>query len=1106
MPEISRRRLLKRINGCYSATDSYVERDVLFKKGREISLKPLLRSYSRILSSPEYTDLPPLLGAEKPLPIASMYIELAVAESREQADPLRLSPGLTLAEEQENRHRQKHARCLSIDQAINDNSHRNMVILGDPGSGKTSILKYLCLEIAKGNSKRWVLPIFISLRRYWLDNKNNPKSSIGLLHYAAIFLFEQLNSSSSSSNYSLHQLQCVYNNNKEQITDLEKVLIELSCCNHGNILFLLDGFDEVASQENAVEYLTSEIRQLGSKFSWVLTSRHTGFFGDLGEDIRYEMVSLHDQGINDLVKNWFKHTKQTTGANNKKQVLKQIQKNPRLKQMARNPFLLTLLCYLQQTYGRPLPLQRSEIYEMIFRIAGKQLQLREKDNSLFGLHEFNHLSAFCYHLYTKAPNAPLQLFDRYLWDGFAYSETETPPDLDKHFLASRLLSSWGDINDYHLIHLTFQEYLIAEHLSKQDFEQVGELLYLPHWRTVLRFLGGIYWRKDKEKYRKLLRLLFDSIDLLGLLYIEAAWLLLEAAIEDSTPILGSDLRRELWDIWLERAPYLEGAAGDALAVLCPDFVITRVKALLKKDTQNLYFSHAVMLLGKVNTEEADKLLLELYLTDSYSINNQALSSAIASKNTPELRQAILKSTESFSDGGMKMISLLAEKTRHADFLPILTTWLKSYPKRVDDYKPIFLALRAIASPKMDKVLLDFIKHYPIKELSFELLDAFATLGTQRVRDWFQDNKSKAEDMHLLIICIKHNLVDTKTMLGSLGCLDEESMGILITDLANYAETGGKTNEGIVDAIANIAFSNGTNSCSAFSTLIKIEFREIQNGKVIDRYVDKYRQYLECEDSQKCINAIFILGRLRDYDSYSAFSSVALRHNNINVRIASVNALSHFRDIYKIETLATLSEVLRLEKDRTVIEATLNSIAAVDFSELLNYPQIEKDIMRRVQTKACAEQGILLFKDSYVDRSGKRHYWSENGGLPNLNQQLNSMDYQKSLITVMQQLIHEGKASQAGVYRDDSGKIPLFKNTENAARPVDSVDKRTGQKLLKGEFIKKHQTVILLVKWILDKFPCVTEWAQHQYSEKLNREIHDIHIIAAAAIFSDNKSV
>jgi len=573
-----KRRLLEVIDEKYKELGGYLDEETLLIGDQQTPLNPLLNLFGQILTSKYFTKLPSLFDDTDNFPISDMYVELTVSQSLGIAEPHRLTRSKTLADEIEERHKQKRARHVSLDNCVNNLQNNNIVILGDPGSGKTSLLKYLCLEIAKGENKRWLFPIFISLRQYWLEKEKYP--TLTLIHYAVATLVSQNTASNVSPNFSLlmREKDEAYKDEKNFIKELEGVLAYISSTDRKHVLFLLDGLDEIASNEEATTIVSEDIRYLGKGFSWVLTSRHTGFYSNLEEDIRYEVVSLHNDGIQELVTNWFKHTQQSNSTQKTKFIIDQIWNNSRLLEMARNPFLLTLLCYVQNfNEDKLLPLQRHEIYSEIVDLIRKQLRTKEKNNILFGKPELKYLERFCYYLYQEVENAPLQLFEQEHWVECA--APETPPDFNKHFLSSRLLKEWKTRGDYHFVHLTFQEYFIAQHISGFSFDEAIAHIHNPQWRVVYRFLAGIYSKhKNKELIYKLVQHLLNPVDVMGLLYIEASMLLVEAEIEDSSSFLGYDIREKLWDIWCKDKSYLKNGAAEALSQLSPDFV---VRAYLK---------------------------------------------------------------------------------------------------------------------------------------------------------------------------------------------------------------------------------------------------------------------------------------------------------------------------------------------------------------------------------------------------------------------------------------------------------------------------------------------------------------------------------------------
>ena len=86
------------------------------------------------------------------------------------------------------------------------------------------------------------------------------------------------------------------------------------------------------------------------------------------------------------------------------------------------------------------------------------------------------------------------------------------------------------------------------------------------------------------------------------------------------------------------------------------------------------------------------------------------------------------------------------------------------------------------------------------------------------------------------------------------------------------------------------------------------------------------------------------------------------------------------------------------------------------------------------------------------------------------------DLQKKLVLVINYLVDQGYATYAGKYQKGMKTIPIFRGNVTDGLYVNSVDKKTGQKLLKGNYMKNAVKVRKLITWVIDKFPIVSEWA------------------------------
>ena len=277
-----------------------------------------------------------------------------------------------------------------------------LVIRGDPGSGKTTLMKYLAVTCARalrnqprqGDSRDatydklgWrarPFPIFISLGRHGNVKSWDPQRR--LLDACA-----------------------------------EEFVCELTGCpsgfferrlKRGNCLILLDAFDELGSRD-ARQQMAQHIVGLLNQFSdrnnrIVVTTRIVGYEGQL--DTRGFTVQtvqkLTAQDIQALVRQRYRaialnessdrtpseiELAQRRAATKAEQLLAEIRRNDRLRQLAENPLLLSLIV-LDHSVKLVLPEERHILYRDCVEILAAKWRQRSRAELNVATHDDDELS------------------------------------------------------------------------------------------------------------------------------------------------------------------------------------------------------------------------------------------------------------------------------------------------------------------------------------------------------------------------------------------------------------------------------------------------------------------------------------------------------------------------------------------------------------------------------------------------------------------------------------------------------------------------------------------------------------------------------------------
>ncbi|MBD2183456.1 HEAT repeat domain-containing protein [Aerosakkonema funiforme] len=570
------------------------------------------------------------------------------------------------------------SRQVEVDWEKARKEHQKIMVLADPGMGKSTLLKMEALTTAKAEREK----LF---------------GNLGNIDEAIFPLVIRLSDLAETKAEIFDAIPRIIQRDYPKTAGLIDEILKEKLAN-GKCLLLLDALDEVpkAQRNRLAEKLNRFTRNYPCRI--ICTSRIVGYGGAFVEGAKeVEIVPFSQKQTEKYIQTWFNNAagyinqdlcsggqkpgfsvnenqlnsqvSQETGffsainndAVSAEGLIGELGNKPQIQGLAQNPLLLSLLCSLYQEKELHLPARRSQVYQqavdyMLKKWRGENKRQLCEDGWVIA--KIGLLQDIAYHFSCDGKEIfSLQELSERIDIFLRESQKRDFRDVKTAELIKELAEEDGilqkldrDGDKYLFLHRTFQEYFAASYLLGKRIDLAKAHFWEYDWHETLSLLAGLM----KKPVPLVEAIMGEKDDIFGSLLLLAGKCIAEC--KDSEHPLFVEIIDRIYRFWecYPDADFIESAVlalGKANSVIC-----RKLQEALNYNGNRDVRSKAAQALGQIDNPQAVAALISALHDENWGVRWKA-AEALGNIGNP---QAVAALIEALDDENMYVISNAAE--------------------------------------------------------------------------------------------------------------------------------------------------------------------------------------------------------------------------------------------------------------------------------------------------------------------------------------------------------------------------------------------------------------------------------------------------------------